>query len=251
LDTTIQRAILVLGGKGYSGSSISSYLESSGHTVFKAGHGCGKSNYQPNLEFDLTDQSKYYKAIDDLSVFSPDKITAVINCAGRSKRLPHNASLTLNTQETILDLSHDSRILLNLIYHVMLHRKNYGQDMRVIDIGSIWAHEIPYSDTYLDLNNEPDLSVILSKTVKLRTIKYFAKYALKQSFLINQITPGWFPRPGKTEREDYIQGITSRIPLGRIGYPNDLNAAVSFLLDPTNLYCNGTEIVIDGGHDIY
>ena len=47
--------------------------------------------------------------------------------------------------------------------------------------------------------------------------------------------------PGLEER--YV----ARIPVGRLGRPEEVAAAVAFLASPEASYINGAEILVDGG----
>lgn len=44
------------------------------------------------------------------------------------------------------------------------------------------------------------------------------------------------------------QGILSRIPLGRLGEPDDLAGVISFLASPASDFCTGQIIYVDGGY---
>jgi 3-oxoacyl-[acyl-carrier protein] reductase len=41
--------------------------------------------------------------------------------------------------------------------------------------------------------------------------------------------------------------ILRRIPLGRLGQPDDVAELVAFLISPASSYLTGAELVIDGG----
>lgn len=41
---------------------------------------------------------------------------------------------------------------------------------------------------------------------------------------------------------------TNRIPMGRLGNPNELKGAVVFLAGDQSSYVTGTELVVDGGY---
>ena len=45
--------------------------------------------------------------------------------------------------------------------------------------------------------------------------------------------------------DDAVERIVTRIPLGRIGSPDDIASAVRYLLAAD--YVTGTELVVDGG----
>ena len=50
--------------------------------------------------------------------------------------------------------------------------------------------------------------------------------------------------PGKTVRE----GILARIPLGRLGEPDDLVGILAFLVSPASDFCTGQIMYVDGGY---
>ena len=53
-------------------------------------------------------------------------------------------------------------------------------------------------------------------------------------------------RQGKTKK-DIIQDAVKAIPLGRIGYPDDVANLVSFLASKDSDYITGQNILINGG----
>jgi NAD(P)-dependent dehydrogenase (short-subunit alcohol dehydrogenase family) len=68
---------------------------------------------------------------------------------------------------------------------------------------------------------------------------------------VNTIAPGFFPtelnvrdfeRPGVRER------VESFIPLGRLGRPGELAAALLFLVSPAASYVTGSTVFVDGGY---
>ena len=66
---------------------------------------------------------------------------------------------------------------------------------------------------------------------------------------VNSIHPGGVDtpmlRPDGEERD--LGGVFSRVPLGRIGTPDDIAALAVFLASDESAYCTGAEFVIDGG----
>lgn len=49
----------------------------------------------------------------------------------------------------------------------------------------------------------------------------------------------------KPENQEYLK---DRVPVGRIGYPNDIGRVVSFLVSEDSDYVDGTSLIVDGGH---
>jgi len=65
---------------------------------------------------------------------------------------------------------------------------------------------------------------------------------------VNTVSPGLIDREGL--REDWPDGVgrwLDRVPLGRVGTPNDVADAVLFLLSPAARWISGANLVVDGG----
>jgi len=65
---------------------------------------------------------------------------------------------------------------------------------------------------------------------------------------VNSVSPGLIDREG-LER-DWPEGVArwkQRVPLGRLGTPNDVADAVLFLLSPAARWISGANLVVDGG----
>ncbi|HVZ64490.1 MAG TPA: SDR family oxidoreductase [Lacunisphaera sp.] len=67
--------------------------------------------------------------------------------------------------------------------------------------------------------------------------------------LVNAVAPGWFPSAMTRAVMDAgrRKKILARMPLHRFGEPDELAAAVLFLLSPAATYITGHELAVDGG----
>jgi NAD(P)-dependent dehydrogenase (short-subunit alcohol dehydrogenase family) len=65
---------------------------------------------------------------------------------------------------------------------------------------------------------------------------------------VNAIAPGWFPSGmSKFVLDRQGEELTRRIPLGRLGGPEDLKGAAVFLASRASSYVTGHTLVVDGG----
>ena len=66
---------------------------------------------------------------------------------------------------------------------------------------------------------------------------------------INMIQPGWIDTPGerKFASEETLEKAGAKIPLGRLGNPQEIARAILFLSDPQHEYMTGATLLVDGG----
>jgi glucose 1-dehydrogenase len=66
---------------------------------------------------------------------------------------------------------------------------------------------------------------------------------------INIVQPGWTDTPGelKFASRETLDTAGAKIPLGRLGTPEEMAEGVLFLCDPRHSYMTGASLLIDGG----
>ena len=66
---------------------------------------------------------------------------------------------------------------------------------------------------------------------------------------VNVIQPGWTDTPGerKFASEKTLKVSGAKIPLGRLGTPDEMARGILYLCDPMNDYLTGATLLIDGG----
>jgi len=65
---------------------------------------------------------------------------------------------------------------------------------------------------------------------------------------VNAIAPGWFPSDmSKMILDRFGEDFAERIPLGRLGGPDDLKGAIAFLASQASAYVTGQVLLVDGG----
>lgn len=121
----------------------------------------------------------------------------------------------------------------------------------IINVASLWSVLAPDQRVYLDLNNNAPLHYAVSKGGVLQMTRYLAALWAEKGIRVNAISPGWFPKKKGPERPDYMYEITRRIPMNRIGHPDDLAGIIVYLASEASSYVTGQNILIDGGYSIW
>lgn len=93
--------------------------------------------------------------------------------------------------------------------------------------------------------NPPDYG--FAKAGIQQLVRYQAVHLAPRDIRVNSISPG--PFPGSTPQGDaeFINRLASRVPLGRVGRPEELIGAVVFLCSGASSFITGENIAVDGG----
>lgn len=165
-----------------------------------------------------------------------ERIDILVNNSGvvnRADFLQHSDELWDETIE--VDLT--APFLITRAVSKQMVERGYG---KIIFIGSIW--------TFLGGKNV--ISYTAAKTAIAGLTKGISNELAPLGVRVNAIAPGFV----KTEINKVVQNdadrfasITSRIPLGRWGQPDDLTGVAVFLSAPASDYITGVVMPVDGG----
>ncbi|MDH5459432.1 MAG: glucose 1-dehydrogenase [Candidatus Bathyarchaeota archaeon] len=117
-------------------------------------------------------------------------------------------------------------------------KKRYG---KIVNIASIYG---AVGDIF------PTAPYYASKGAVINLTRAFAIEWAPYKINVNAIAPGFFPSEMTApifQDEKAYKHILSRTPLGRIGEPLDLKAALMYLASPASNYVTGQTIFVDGG----
>ena len=78
--------------------------------------------------------------------------------------------------------------------------------------------------------------------------RYLATYWADQGLRCNALSPGGV---FNDQSEQFVQRLSSLIPLGRMASRDEYRAAVQFLCSDASSYMNGQNVVMDGGRSIW
>ena len=120
---------------------------------------------------------------------------------------------------------------------IMIAQKKGGS---IISTASMSAHIINVPQT---ISNYCASKAAVSHMTKALAIEW-AKYNIR----VNCISPGYIATELVLFLKEMHPEWISRIPMGRLGKPEDLRAGILYLASDASPYTTGTDLVIDGGY---
>jgi|26BtaG_2_1085354.scaffolds.fasta_scaffold10492_2 NAD(P)-dependent dehydrogenase (short-subunit alcohol dehydrogenase family) len=121
-------------------------------------------------------------------------------------------------------------------------------DASVINIASMYALVSPDQRLYDNVSavNPPFYGA--AKAALLSFTRYAACEFGHESIRVNSISPGPFPSK-EVQMNDigFIEKLSKKVPMGRVGQPEEIKGAVLFLASEASSFTNGANIVVDGG----
>ena len=234
------KKILVTGATGGIGDSIIKKFLSLDANVLGTGTNNEKletlkKNY-PKIEtakFDISEHEKIDEFIENVFL-KLGGLDILINNAGITK---DNLSLRMKNEEwqKIIDINLSSTFYLCKSAIKKMLKNKYG---RIVNITSIVGHT----------GNIGQANYSASKAGVVAMSKSLAIEYAKKNISVNCVSPG-FIQTKMTENisEEMKNTLLSRIPMNKLGTPDDVSNTVAFLCSESSSYITGETIHVNGG----
>lgn len=137
-------------------------------------------------------------------------------------------------------------IIAQAIGKEMMRNRKGGSIIQTSSIYGLLAPDqrIYEGSLYLGRNINTPAVYSTSKAAVIGLTKYLASYWAKDGIRVNTIIPGGNE---SGQNKQFIQQYAARVPLRRMGKPDEMVGAVLFLASDASSYITGQEIIIDGG----
>ncbi len=237
---------IVTGGTGGIGSAISRRMAANYQVVacyFKNGNHEEAKQWQAAQKADGFDIDILYA--DIVNFDDCEKLVALVKERyGRIDVLVNNAGITCDVSlkkmssqqwQQVIDANLTS--VFNVTHHVlpMMLEREYG---RIISISSINGRKGQFGQC----------NYAASKAALFGFSKSLAQEVATKGITVNTISPGYVDTPMLTAvKEEVLQAIIAKIPVGRLGHPEEIAHAVAFLSAPESGFVTGANLDINGG----
>ena len=191
-------------------------------------------------EFDAIDSSNY-EAVCEAAKRVNDKygkIDILINNAG----ITNDSTLkkmTIEQWQQVIDINlSGSFYCIKAITPYMLE-KGYG---RIVNASSVVALYGNFGQT----------NYVATKAGLIGMTKTLARELGKKGITVNAVAPGFIETDMVAKMpENVLDGMRAKVPVGRLGQPEEIASAYLFLASEEAAYINGATLSVDGGMTIY
>ena len=121
----------------------------------------------------------------------------------------------------------------------------------IVNIGSMYGLVSPDPRMYGKSGLDNPGSYGAGKAAIVQFTRYCAVHLAPRKIRVNCISPGPFPDAAAQKNRTFLRALGRRVPLGRVGRPEEIQGAVIFLASAASSYVTGQNIVVDGGWTIW
>jgi NAD(P)-dependent dehydrogenase (short-subunit alcohol dehydrogenase family) len=247
------KVAIVTGAAGWLGSAMSRALAEAGATLVVTSREEARAQ-----EFAATLPGSGHVGLA-LSQEDTDQIPAfvaqVVEKLGRVDVLVNNAyGTTAPTIDSATAEDFDRAYHAGVTAYFLLarsvtdHLRSRNAPGSIINIASMYGVVASYPDAYTNLpvNSPPNYHGLKGGLIHLT--RHLAVYWAKDRVRVNAISPGAFPSPRvRGSQPEFIERLNGKVPMGRMGEPEELKGLVVLLASDAGNYITGQNILVDGG----
>lgn len=247
------RSAWVVGGAGLLGTAVSTALAQHGAHVIVSDIRAEPCNavvdairsFGGSAEAQVIDVSKEADIVRtaDAVFAARNRLDVVVNLAWFYTKTPME-QMTTTEWEKGMSVTLTGAFLIGREAARLMRPHRRGS---IVQFSSMYGIISPDPNMYGDQPINP-IDYGVAKAGVLQMVRYQAVMLARDNVRVNAIVPGPFPNPaGQGGNAPFVSRLTARIPMARVGHPDEITGAVVFLASDASTYVTGTKIVIDGG----
>ena len=236
------KLIIVTGGSGLIGKAIVEDIQNKAGFVINIDITVESDLQNGTLKADITNDNEIYEAVKTI-ISEFGKIDGLVNNA-----YPRTNDWGTRFEEIIpdfwrknVDMQMNSYFVMSQAVLKQMKVQQYGSIVNIASIYGVVGNDFTvYEGT--ELTSPAAYSAIKGGVINFS--RYLASYFGKDKIRVNCVSPGGI---FDNQHSVFVKNYEHKVPLKRMGTPNDIAPAVSFLLSDEARYITGQNLIIDGG----
>lgn len=240
--TLKDKIVIVTGGSGLIGRAIVKDIQRKGGFSINVDLSTEHDIERGTVKADITDDKSIHNAIESI-ICKYGRIDGLVNCAyprtpdwGAKFESINPASWRLN-----VDMQMNSCFVACQNALKYMHNQKKGS---IVNIASIYGVVGNDFTLYEDYGGTSPAAYAAIKGGIINFTRYLASYYGKDNIRINCVSPGGI---FDNQPPSFVKKYEEKVPMKRMGKPEDIAPAVSFLLSDEAKYITGQNLIIDGG----
>lgn len=236
------KIIIITGGSGLIGKELVNDIKHKGGIPINADIGVVTNLQTDDLHMDITNDQSIQDGID-LVVEKYGRIDGLVNNAYPRTKDWGTRFEDINPESWRLNINMQLNsyfVCSQKVLKIMSLKKNGV----IVNIASIYGVVGNDFSLYEEYGGTSPAAYSAIKGGLISFTRYLASYYGKQGIRINSVSPGGI---FDNQHPSFVTRYKAKVPLGRLGEPDDIAPAVSFLLSDEAKYITGQNLIVDGG----
>jgi NAD(P)-dependent dehydrogenase (short-subunit alcohol dehydrogenase family) len=236
------KIIVITGGNGLLGSAIIKRLKIEGAFVINLDINHKTNESLSNIACDITIEESINNALN-LIIQKYSRIDGLVNNAyPRTKDWGNKfEEIKLNSWKQNIDWQLNSYFYISQQVAMQMTKQKNGS---IINIASIYGVVGPDFSVYDGTNMTMPAGYAAIKGGLINLTRYMASYFGPHNVRVNTVSPGGI---FNNQNITFVQNYEKKVPMRRMGTPDDIAPSIEFLLSDESSYITGQNIIVDGG----
>lgn len=236
------KIIIVTGGSGLIGKELIADIRSKGGVAINADIGVETNLSSGTIQMDITNDQSIQTGIN-LIVAEFGRIDGLVNNAyPRTKDWGTKfEDIDPQSWRINIDMQLNSYFVCCQKVLQVMTVQNYGSIVNIASIYGVVGNDFTLYEEY---GGTSPAAYSAIKGGLINFTRYLASYYGKKGIRVNCVSPGGI---FDNQHPSFMERYEAKVPMGRLGNPDDIAPSVSFLLSDEAKYITGQNLIVDGG----